>query len=87
MPDWAVLRAQALAAQARLDQAGALRAASDAAEGPATPCKLGKTISPALLRNPDLAVPAGVTSHNLDAPRSCTRQSTATMSWWASLVH
>lgn len=31
VPDWAVLRAEALAAQERLDRAGALRAASDAA--------------------------------------------------------
>jgi uncharacterized protein (UPF0276 family) len=31
VPDWAVLLAEALAAQARLDRASSLRAASDAA--------------------------------------------------------
>jgi uncharacterized protein len=31
VPEWPVLRAEALAAQARLDRAGSLRAASDAA--------------------------------------------------------
>jgi hypothetical protein len=77
---------EGLAAQARLDRAGSLRAARTRLKGASRRHANCQSDFARALRNPDLAVPAGVIAH-IRMRRKSALRSIATMSWWASLVH